>query len=328
MNQMSTPRLQPVEGVQRVPPQQAGQRVDQVAAQLFSAFSRSQLQQWIKQGDLRVDGVPAKASQRLVGGELLQLQAALEKHDEHRAEAIPLNLLYEDESLLVVNKPAGMVVHPAAGNWSGTLVNALLHYDAALEVLPRAGIVHRLDKDTSGALLVARSSAVRQQLVTAMQARHITRQYVALVWGRPPPRVTVDEPIGRHPRERTRMAVVAGGKPARTHLFRDQVWRHACGIRAQLDSGRTHQIRVHCSHQGWPLVGDPVYGRRRLPAALAPPLVAVLTGFQRQALHAYELSFEHPVQRRPIFCQAPLPADLQALCQAFADYDAEATRTR
>lgn len=306
----------------RLEPSAAGQRLDQLAASLFPQFSRSQLQQWIKQGQLRINGVRVKPSQRLHGGELLELEAELEKHDEFQAQDIPLDVIYQDEYLLVVNKPVGMVVHPAAGNWDGTLVNALLHFDHRLEILPRAGIIHRLDKDTSGALLIGRTPEVRQDLVDMMQARQIRRRYLALVWGRPESELTIDVPIGRHPRERTRMAVVANGKAARTHCMRQQRWAHAAALRVQLDTGRTHQIRVHCSHQGFPLIGDQVYGRKRTPQDLDPRIQLLLKDFQRQALHAYELAFQHPVKDETLCLTAPVPEDMEQLIEAFEAHDA------
>lgn len=315
--------MQTIDCSARTPAAASGQRLDQVAAALFPDYSRSQLQIWIKQGALTVDGVKAKASQRLVGGEHVQLTAQLAAHDEFRAEDIALDLLYEDNELLVVNKPVGLVVHPAAGNWSGTLQNALLHFDPALAALPRAGIVHRLDKDTSGALVVARTMASRQALVAAMQERRIERRYIALAWGQPRPTFSVDAPIGRHPRERTRMAVVASGKPARTHLTRIERWRHGAWLEARLESGRTHQIRVHCTHAGYPLVGDPVYGRNKLPADLAPELAQRVSAFQRQALHARHLALVHPVSGELLEWQAPVPDDLAELIAAFREYDAE-----
>ena len=306
---------------QRLDMSYAGQRLDQAAVSLFPEFSRNQLQAWIKQGQLSLNGKAVKASQRLQGGELLELQAELEKHDDYVAQPMDLDFLYEDEHLLVVNKPVGMVVHPAAGNWDGTLVNGLLHFDPSLEVLPRAGIIHRLDKDTSGALLIGRTPEVRQRLVDMMQERLIRRRYYALVWGRPEHAMTIDAPIGRHPRERTRMAVVSAGKPARTHCRREQRWAHAAALRIQLDTGRTHQIRVHCSHVGYPLVGDPSYGKKRLPADLDPRLALQLKHFERQALHAYELAFDHPVSSAPLCLHAAQPGDIQSLVQAFDDYD-------
>lgn len=305
----------------RVPAAASGQRLDQYLATVWPQFSRSQLQQWIKGAQLTVSGQAVKTSQRIWGGEEVILRAELERHDEFQAEDIPLQLLYEDEDVLVVNKPAGMVVHPAAGNWQGTLVNALLHYDTQLERLPRAGIVHRLDKDTSGALLVARHGEARQRLVAAMQQRLIKRHYVALVWGKAVLQTTVDAAIGRHPRERTRMAVTHSGKAARTHLFREQQWQHAARLRAELESGRTHQIRVHCAHIGLPLVGDPTYGRRHLPKSLAPELAEQIVAFPRQALHAYHLAFQQPMGEEWVSLTSPLPDDLRALITAFEKYD-------
>ncbi len=305
-----------------VPATAAGQRFDRTAAALLAEFSRSQLQQWILDGALTLDGRRVRPGQRLAGGERLELSTRIVAHDEHRPESIPLAVLYEDADLLVIAKPPGLVVHPAAGNWSGTLQNALLHFDPALAALPRAGLVHRLDKDTSGLLLVARRDEVRRRLAEQLKARDIHRRYDALVWGRPPAEVTVDAPIGRDPRRRTRMAVTAGGKPARTHFRRREQWHHAAWLIAELETGRTHQIRVHAAHLGLPLAGDPVYGRRKPPADLAAPLAGQLAAFKRQALHAREIRFTHPVSGAALAFKAPRPPDLEALIAAFREHDA------
>jgi len=306
-------------------PQHAGQRFDQAAAELFSDFSRSQLQQWIRQGDLRLDGrIVAKPNHKLAGTETLSLQVLLQPHSEDRPEAIELDILYEDEHLLMVNKAAGMVVHPGAGNASGTLVNALLHKYPDLHTLPRAGIVHRLDKLTSGVLMIARSDAVRLRLIEQMQARQIRRSYLALVWGQAAARGTIDAPLGRHPVDRKRMAVLAAdcsqAKPAVTHFRVQQNNAAVSLLQVELDTGRTHQIRVHMQHIGLPLVGDPVYAPRKpqqrnkpVAAALTAEAYAQLLTFPRQALHAIRLVLQHPVTGASLAVAAPVPDDLQQL---------------
>jgi len=304
-----------------IPAAAAGRRFDQQVAALFPEFSRNQLQHWIRQGALRLGGRQVKPGQRVAGGERVELSATIEAHDEHRAEAIPLEILYQDESLLVIAKPPGLVVHPAAGNWTGTLQNALLHYDPNLAALPRAGLIHRLDKETSGALLVARTTAVRVSLVAALKERRIERRYDVLVWGRLPAPLTVDVPLGRDPRRRTRMAATPAGKPARTHFSLRQQWRHAAWLEARLETGRTHQIRVHAAHAGLPVIGDPLYGRRKPPAALTAPLAAHVASFKRQALHAREIRFTHPVSGIPLTFKAQRPADLEALIAVFREQD-------
>jgi len=305
--------------------QHAGQRFDQVAAELFSEFSRSQLQQWIRSGDLRLDGrVIAKPRHKLAGSETLSLEVTLQAHSEDRPEAIALSLLYEDEHLLMVNKAAGMVVHPGAGNASGTLVNALLHRFPDLDKLPRAGIVHRLDKLTSGVLMIARSDAVRLRLIEMLQARRISRTYLALVWGQAPASGTIDVPLGRHPVDRKRMAVHAAAsksaKPAITHYQRLTSNDDVSLLQVALETGRTHQIRVHMQYIGLPLVGDPVYAPKRSPqrsksasAQLDETAYQSLVDFPRQALHAMRLRLQHPVTAEQLAVTAPLAEDLQGL---------------
>ena len=297
-----------------VSPELSGKRLDQALARLFSDYSRSRLQTWIKEGRVQVDGRLRKAKEKVWAGEHITLQAMLQDSGGCEAEDIPLDLVYEDEHLLVVNKPAGLVVHPAAGNWSGTLQNALLHHDPELAKLPRAGIVHRLDKDTTGLMVVARSLPAHKRLVEALQARKIKREYMAVVNGLPTSGGTVDAPIGRHPVNRVRMAVVAGGKPARTHFRISERFRAHTLLDVQLESGRTHQIRVHMAYIHHPLVGDPVYGGRlKLPPAASEALRSLLRGFGRQALHARRLSLAHPLSGKEMAWESPVPQDLAAL---------------
>ncbi|QTO42743.1 RluA family pseudouridine synthase [Burkholderia latens] len=303
-----------------VPLSLAGERLDKALAQLFPEFSRSRLQSWIDAQRVLVDGAPAKIRQPVpLGAKIALVPDLLPEQLAFTPEPVPLDVIYEDDALVVINKPAGLVVHPAAGNWSGTILNGLLHrYGDAAAGLPRAGIVHRLDKETSGLMVVARTLAAQTDLVRQLQARTVKRRYFALVWGTMPDEGTIDAPIGRDPRERTRMAVVTGasGKPARTH-FRTVdtcVWQRqpVSAIQCDLETGRTHQIRVHCSHAGHPLLGDPVYGRARGKRSVAP----LPNGFARQALHAWRLGLVHPVTGKTMQWRCPLPDDMNALVAA------------
>ncbi|KAB0633147.1 RluA family pseudouridine synthase [Burkholderia latens] len=306
--------------VVEVPLSLAGERLDKALAQLFPEFSRSRLQSWIDAQRVLVDGAPAKIRQPVpLGAKIALVPDLLPEQLAFAPEPVPLDVIYEDDALVVINKPAGLVVHPAAGNWSGTILNGLLHrYGDAAAGLPRAGIVHRLDKETSGLMVVARTLAAQTDLVRQLQARTVKRRYFALVWGTMPEEGTIDAPIGRDPRERTRMAVVTGasGKPARTH-FRTVdtcVWQRqpVSAIQCDLETGRTHQIRVHCAHAGHPLLGDPVYGRARGKRSVTP----LPDGFARQALHAWRLGLVHPVTGKTMQWRCPLPDDMNALVAA------------
>jgi 23S rRNA pseudouridine1911/1915/1917 synthase len=294
---------------------QHGKRLDQVAAELFPDYSRSRLQAWIRDGALLIDGENLRPRDKVAAGNHITLNAELEEEVDWEGEAIDLDLLHVDEDVLVINKPAGLVVHPAAGNRSGTLVNALLHAYPELASLPRAGVVHRLDKDTSGLMVVARSLRAHTALVDQLQARSVHREYVAVCIGAMTGGGTVDAPIGRHPRARKKMAVVAGGgKPAVTHYRVEERFAHHTAVAVKLETGRTHQIRVHMAHIHYPLVGDPLYGGRpRIPPGAEPELVDMLRGFPRQALHARKLGFEHPADGEVCEWSAPLPADMESL---------------
>ena len=294
---------------------QHGKRLDQVAAELFPDYSRSRLQAWIRGGALLIDGAKLRPRDKVAAGNLITLNAELEEEVDWEGEAIDLDIRHEDEDVLVINKPAGLVVHPAAGNRSGTLVNALLHAYPELSSLPRAGVVHRLDKDTSGLMVVARSLRSHTSLVEQLQARTVSREYVAVCIGAMTGGGTVDAPIGRHPRARKKMAVVAsGGKPAVTHYRVEERFAHHTAVAVKLETGRTHQIRVHLAHIHYPLVGDPLYGGRpRIPPNAEPELVETLRGFRRQALHARKLGFEHPGSGDECEWQQPLPADMESL---------------
>ena len=294
-----------------VPDACAGLRLDQVLARLLPQHSRSRLARWVRNHHVTLDGLPAVPRQKLRGGERIQVDPEPDPQVlAFRAQDIPLDVVYEDETLLVLNKPPGLVVHPGSGNWDGTLLNALLAHAPQLARLPRAGIVHRLDKDTSGLLVVAKTPAAQTDLVRQLQARTVTRAYLALVHGDVARDGKVDAPIGRHPAHRTRMAVVARGKPAVTHYEVVRRFPGATLLRCRLETGRTHQIRVHLDAVGHPLIGDPVYGRRRSPSGHLR--------FSRQALHAEQLVLTHPATRRQRSWRAPLPDDFRALLAATA----------
>ncbi len=307
---------------EKVPEEFAGDRLDQILAKLFPDYSRSKLQTWIKAGRVLVDDTVRKPKERLEGGETIRLDAEAEAVIECEAEAIPLTIIFEDEALLIINKPAGMVVHPAAGNWSGTLQNALLYHDANLVALPRAGIVHRIDKLTSGLLVVAKTQQAHKYLVEQLQARDINREYLAITQGRMTAGGKVDEPIGRHPVDRKRNAVREDGKHALTHYrVLERFARHTL-IQVKLETGRTHQIRVHMEYIRYPLIGDPVYGGRfRMPPNCSELLEKNLRAFKRQALHAAKLGLLHPVSHEYMEWQADLPEDMQQLLQALKEND-------
>jgi len=300
-----------------IPPELAGYRLDRAAAEIWSDYSRSRIQQWIASGELRLDGQPVQPRHKLRGGETIAVDAKLEPVTAATAQDIALDIVYEDDDVLVIDKPAGLVVHPGAGNPAGTLLNALLHHDAALERVPRAGLVHRLDKDTSGLLVVARTLTAQQALAAMIEERQIKRVYQAVCQTKLTGGGSVDAPIDRNPRDRTRMMVRDGGRESRTHYrvierFRVQSW-----IELTLESGRTHQIRVHMAHIGAPLVGDPVYGGRpRLPKNPLPELQQALQQFPRQALHATSLTFAHPITGSELAFDSPLPADIVQLLDA------------
>ncbi|WP_373053807.1 23S rRNA pseudouridine(1911/1915/1917) synthase RluD [Thioalkalivibrio sp.] len=300
-----------------LPRELAGQRLDAALARVFAEYSRSQLSQWLREGMLTVDGAQPKPKTTVRGGEEICLVVPEPPESAARAEAIDLDVVHADAAIIVVNKPAGLVVHPAAGHPSGTLVNALLHHAPELAALPRAGIVHRLDKETTGLLVVARTPAARTSLVRQLQQRSVHREYRALVRGLPISGGTIDRPIGRHPVDRKRMAVVSGGRPAVTHYRILERLRAHSLLAIRLDTGRTHQIRVHMAQAGHPVVGDPTYGGRPRPVrGMTEAAAQALAAFRRQALHAAVLGLMHPVTGAECRFEAPLPADFQALLDA------------
>lgn len=303
-----------------VPPEQAGKRLDQALAELFPDYSRSRIKEWINAGHVQVDGRAAKPRLRLLGGERIALEAVVEARGEAAPEEMAIDVVYEDKGVLVINKPAGLVVHPGAGHATGTLQNGLLHYLPALESLPRAGIVHRIDKDTSGLLIVAKTVASHQHLVRQLEQRAIQREYQAVCCGRLTAGGTIREPIGRHPVDRVRMAVNPKGKPAVTHYRVIQRFRGFTQVRINLETGRTHQIRVHFAHRGFALLGDPVYGKRlSVPKGSGEAAVMLLRKFKRQALHAGRVTFSHPESGEAIEQIAELPDDMQGLVEVLKE---------
>ncbi len=303
-----------------IPESMHGSRLDQALARLFPQYSRSRLQQWIRAGHVTVDNKVLRAKDKVSVGQQILLQVQTVAEGEWQAEAIDLNVVFADENLIIINKPAGMVVHPAAGNPSGTLLNALLNYAPELESIPRAGIVHRLDKDTSGVLVVARTLAAHKSLIDQLQARAFEREYIAVVNGVLTAGGTVDAPIGRHPQQRVKMAVVDHGKPAVSHYRVEQRFRGHTAVKVNLETGRTHQIRVHMAHIHHPLVGDPVYGGRfKLPAGCSEDLIHELKHFKRQALHARFLGLVHPVSHESMGWRVEVPDDMQRLLNVLAE---------
>lgn len=299
-----------------------GWRFDQVAASIFSEFSRERLKSWLQDGQLTVNGQQVKPKTRSVGGEELVLKATLQRQGSSQPEDIPLDIIYEDDDILVINKPVGLVVHPGAGNWTGTLVNGLLFHLPKLAELQRAGLVHRIDKDTSGLLVVAKTLEAQFSLTKQLADKSVYRVYDALVVGHVIAGATVDQPIRRHPVERTRMSVQPGGRPSVTHYkVLERFGTHTL-VQAQLETGRTHQIRVHMAYAGFPLVGDSTYGGRiRLPKGASMQLTNTLKSFKRQALHARALGLIHPRTGEEMLFEAPWPDDFTQLIEAMRQED-------
>lgn len=297
-----------------VPETYRGLRLDQALAKCFPLHSRSRLTQWIKTRQVTVNGEHWEPKAKVLGGETIAINAMLEPQQEDVGESIPLNIVFEDDDIIILNKPANLVVHPGAGNKQGTLLNALLYHAPQLAHLPRAGIVHRLDKDTTGLMVIAKTLAAHTRLVAMLQNREIERKYYALVAQELIAGGSINEPIGRHMQHRKKMAVHQNGKPACTHYRCYKRYRGFTLLDVKLETGRTHQIRVHLSHIGYPIVGDSIYGwRYRVPAQSSSELQQILSEFKRQALHAYSLQFEHPISKEVMQWQAPIPDDFETL---------------
>jgi len=302
-----------------IPEELAGKRLDQALALLLPDYSRSRLKGWILAGEVTVDGGAATPRGKVRAGQRVDINAVIEVQETSLPEPIRLDVVFEDDTVLVINKPAGLVVHPGAGNPTGTLLNGLLHHAPDLANLPRSGILHRLDKDTSGLLLVTKTLPAHTRLVQDLQDRAISREYRAICMGRVTAGGHVDAPIGRHVSQRTRQAVTDKGKPAVTHYRVLERFAAHTFLALRLETGRTHQIRVHMAHIRHALVGDPVYGGRlKIPMGTSPELETTLRGFHRQALHASRLAFTHPLSEETIECHAPLPADMVDLLSALA----------
>ncbi len=303
-----------------IPDELIGLRLDKALSELYPEYSRGRLQRWMKEGAILIDGAVARGRDKARGGEAVVLRRpqTVEPDLEHiEAEPVALDIVYEDDALVVVNKPAGLVVHPAVGNWSGTLMHGLLHRYPDIAEVPRAGIVHRLDKSTTGLMVVARTLEAHTVLVEALQRREMRREYLALVEGTFVSGGSIDEPIGRHPVDRKKMAVVRNGRHAVTHYRIRQRYQAHTLLDVKLETGRTHQIRVHMAHIRHPIVGDPVYGgRKRIPKGLDDATVAVLHAFGRQALHARRLGLVHPVTGEEMFWEAEAPSDMLQLLEA------------
>ena len=307
-----------------VPEELAGNRLDQIAAKLFPDYSRSRLQEWIKEGSLTVDGAKKRPRDPVAAGLQLEINAAMQAVDTCTAEALPLDIVYEDGHLLVLNKASNVVVHPAAGHRDGTLLNGLLQHCPELETLPRAGIVHRLDKDTTGLMVVAKTLLAHKSLVDQLQERSVSRQYEAVVKGVLTGGGTVDAPLDRHPVNRKKRSVQASGKEAISHYRVLERFRAHTHVQVNLETGRTHQIRVHMAHINYPLVGDPLYGgRMQVPRAASPELTRVLQNFRRQALHARRLTLMHPLSGEQSSWEVPVPNDFSNLLLALRDDQAE-----
>lgn len=305
-----------------VPNELAGKRLDQALAKLCPEHSRSRIQSWIKSGDVSVNNLNYKQRDEVSFGDVIEINTELNSIDKCLAEAIDLDIIYEDEAIIIINKPAGLVVHPGAGNPNHTLVNALLHFDDSLDTIPRAGIIHRLDKKTTGVMVVARTLASHTYLVDKLQKREIKREYQAVVCGQLISGGSIENKMGRHPVNRLKMTVTNSGKTAITHYRIINKFQHYTHLDVQLETGRTHQIRVHMSHIKHPIVGDPVYGKNNsIRKGVDSSLRDIIKNFKRQALHACSLGLPHPVSGKIMKFNAELPNDFNTLIKALDSHD-------
>ena len=305
-----------------IPERMTGQRLDVALSEMLPDYSRSKITAWIKSGEALINHKPFKPKDKVNGSEMVELTISQKQNNDWVGEDIPLNVIFEDDDIIVLNKAVGLVTHPGAGNWSGTLANALLHYDPKLATLDRAGIVHRLDKNTSGLMVVSRNEKSQKYLVEQLQKHSVSREYSAIVYGHMVAGGTIDEPIGRDTKDRVKQAVSSHGKEAVTHYRVIDRYQNHTHIKAILETGRTHQIRVHLSHIGYPLMGDPMYGGKvRFPKKADVILKEAIVNFKRQALHARKLTLTHPISGELMSWKAPLPEDMLALLDVLSAYD-------
>ena len=305
-----------------IPERMTGQRLDVALSEMLPDYSRSKITAWIKSGEALINHKPFKPKDKVIGSEMVELTISQKQNNDWVGEDIPLNVVFEDEDIIVLNKAVGLVTHPGAGNWSGTLANALLHYEPKLATLDRAGIVHRLDKNTSGLMVVAKNEKSQKYLVEQLQTHSVSREYSAIVYGHMVAGGTIDEAIGRDTKDRVKQAVSSHGKEAVTHYRVIDRYQNHTHVKAILETGRTHQIRVHLSHIGYPLIGDPMYGGKvRFPKKADAVLKEALVSFKRQALHARKLTLTHPTSDELMSWKAPLPEDMLALLDVLNDYD-------
>ena len=305
-----------------IPERMINQRIDWALSEMLPDFSRSKIAAWIRSGDALIDNKTFKPKDKVSGNETIQLILNHKENNDWLPEKINLNIVFEDNDIIIINKPSGLVTHPGAGNWSGTLANALLHHDSNLSSLDRAGIVHRLDKNTSGLMVVSKNAKSQKYLVEQLQNHSVDREYSAIVYGHMISGGSINEPIGRDPKDRVKQAVLINGKEAITHYRAIDRFKSHTHVKAILETGRTHQIRLHLSHQGYPLIGDPMYGGRvRFPKKACQELKDELTNFQRQALHSKKLTLKHPVTGKSMTWNADLPDDMQELLNILKKYD-------
>ena len=305
-----------------IPEKFKGKRLDLALSKLFPEHSRSRIQSWIKAGEVEVNNSKYKQRNVVNSGDIIKINTTLKSIDKHQAEHIGLDVIYEDKAIIILNKPAGLVVHPGAGNQKHTLVNALLHFDEKLDVLPRAGIIHRLDKDTTGIMIIARTIESYTYLVNELQKRNIKRNYKAIICGQLVAGGMIENKIGRHPVHRTKMAVTDKGKLATTHYRIIKKFQHYTYLDIQLGTGRTHQIRVHMNNEKHPIIGDPLYGKNTfIKKGINASLREFIKNFKRQALHAYNLEFTHPISKKIISLKAELPDDMNNLIKILEMYD-------
>ena len=305
-----------------IPERMTGQRLDVALSEMLPDYSRSKITDWIKSGEALINDKTFKPKYKVNGSEIVELTISQKQNNDWLGEDIPLKVVFEDEDIIVLNKVAGIVTHPGAGNWSGTLANALLYYEPKLATLDRAGIVHRLDKNTSGLMVVARNEKSQKYLVEKLQNHSISREYSAIVYGHMVAGGTIDEPIGRDTKDRVKQTVSSHGKKAVTHYRVIDRYKNHTHIKAILETGRTHQIRVHLSHIGYPLMGDPMYGGKiRFPKKADAILKVAIVNFKRQALHARKLTLIHPISGELMSWKAPLPEDMLALLDVLSTYD-------